>query len=173
MASETPSVEWDLDKLGDYARKLVRRVKMAPRRVAKDVFRMGQALVIVRDRLKAEGEYGRWCATNKIPKTTAHHAVKLFEFYGTEDKLRGKTIAVAKRECGLIKSKATSLPAFVQADAPKPIIRLDAAVKAIIDAGEDIANRDDFRQLVAELVKLADLNAVETPKHKGRKARVG
>ena len=173
MANEMPTNDWELERLADYARKLVKRVRMAPRRVALDVFRMGAALEIVRGKLKAEGEYERWLASNKLPKTTAYHAVRVFAHYQTEDAIKGKTIAVAKREAGLIKVKApTPAPAFVQPDAPPTLIRLDTAVRAIIDAGEDITNRDDFRQLVAELVKLADLNTTDAPKSKVRQGKV-
>lgn len=157
---DVPSPEWSLDQLADYARKQVSQIRQAPQRVARDVFRMGSALVIVREKLKAEKEYGAWLKANKVPRTTAYHATKLFEHYGTEDKLKGKKIAEAKRECGLMKPKAEAkpLPEWL-GKVPKPVARLVAGIESFRGVLNDLDGMDKgtIAKLAEELSELSRL----------------
>ena len=101
MKSETPSEKWSLARLGQFC---VERHQ----RMAVDVWLVGMAMTLAKDRCKKEGEsFTDWKKEHGFSNATASRYMRLYEFHDTEDKVeRLKSIGV--------------LQAFIEADLEAP-----------------------------------------------------
>ena len=88
------------------SRKNAARALDFGRKSSVDLFNAGQALVAVRTQLEINGlGYCEWLKEQKIPRTSAHEAVKLFEAAGTVEAVKDLPITEAKVKFGIVKAK--------------------------------------------------------------------
>lgn len=175
MQATAPSPDWTFEDLQRYAVRQVRRYELADVRKARDVFRAGHALALVRDRLKTGREWVAWQKRRKLKRSTVHQAIRVYEHFQTEEAIKGQTIMEAKRAAGIIKPKPE--PAPEAAGLPEPIRRLDKAVRdinaALAECKEGVADGTLDREAVAKLVEeLAEVvREYETAMKPSRRAR--
>ena len=77
---------------------------------AVELFRAGRALSIAKGKLKVTKGWEQWLKDNKLPKTTAFEAVKLFTRAKTETAVASMSITTAKIRYGVAKTKAPRPP---------------------------------------------------------------
>jgi hypothetical protein len=175
---QTPTAEWKLDELANYAIKMLNAYREGPVRMAIDVFRFGHALSLAKAKLKQRKEWVEWQSKHDLPRPTVNQAIRLYQHFGEESALEGKTIMVAKREAGIIKPQAVPKPpVYVAADSPKPVLRLERTIHAVDDALQGVKeeletlDRDDLVKLARELEKLArDAARLAKPSKSGKVA---
>ncbi len=177
---QSPDVSASLDEFAQYAVKMVEQIRQTPIRMAVDVFRLGQAMVLAKGKVGGRGKWVAWQAANNLPRPTINHAIRLYKHFGNEAALDGKTIMVAKREAGILKPKAVPKPpVYVPADSPKPVLRLERTIHSVEEALQGVKDeletldRNTRAKLARELEKLASDAAKMAKAMKGSKVAVG
>ncbi len=92
MSKSIPDKSWSLSRLGQYIRsgladadRLRERATQLSRRSAVQIHRAGRALDIARQKTKPKGQWSKWLAKNKIPRSTAWESIRLFQAASEED----------------------------------------------------------------------------------------
>jgi len=108
-----PNANWTLEQLTEYVRSCIKSRDDMTKQVislraksAVEIFRAGQALQIIRDKLKAQKAYVQWLEDEGICRTTAHEAIKLVANAKTEKAVEKMAITEAKELFGVIKPKS-------------------------------------------------------------------
>ena len=107
-----PNANWNLEQLTEYVRSCLKsrddmndQLTAVGRRSAVELFRAGHALHLLRLKLKVKNGYVQWLKNEKIARTTAHEATKLYLKAKTEQAVERFTITEAKIKFGFVKAK--------------------------------------------------------------------
>jgi hypothetical protein len=114
----TPNKNWTLEQLTEYVSGCLKdhsdmedRIISLRRTSAVELFRAGQGLHFINDKLKAKGAYGGWLKQHGIARSTAHEAIQLYYRAKTEANVAPLKITEAKEKFGIAKKKSSSKPA--------------------------------------------------------------
>ena len=103
--NQMPDPEWDLDHLAAYTRDRMEFAGILGRRTALQIWRAGLALLIVREKQKAERRWTEWCQAQNIPLSSAYEAMRVAERFENEVDIAGFTAIEAKLIAGTVRTK--------------------------------------------------------------------
>jgi hypothetical protein len=100
-----PDPTWDLERLASYAKDRFAIAEFFGRKTAMQLWRAGRALLIVKDKLKAERKWTVWAEEHGLPMTSVYDAIKIAERFEQEDDIVGLTTIEARTIAGTIKPR--------------------------------------------------------------------
>ena len=146
-----PLESLSIEKLAAYAARSLNRCDLALKRQARDHWRAGDALRIVRAKLKGSKvakPWVRWLKDHGLPYTTVKHAIRIREFFAEEASVRDRPITEVKREAGILGPKSPSkrrVPAFLPIDSPPALVRAGQLVHEVRELFERLRESRDLR----------------------------
>jgi hypothetical protein len=165
-----PNKAWPTDQLEAYVLRAKAETLELGRRTAVAMFRTGQALSYLRDRLTKDKKWVEWQAANDTDRNTANRYINFYEAAKKigESRLKGMDVASAKRMLGLAakpsgsKGDGQQQTTPNQHDAPiditirhdTPIVRVNAALALMSDLPAVFPpdmSRPELQQLLADL----------------------
>jgi hypothetical protein len=174
--------KWSVKRLTGYILSQLNEKKaydaksaLAAMKSAAALLKAGEALAIIRDKLKEEtGAWSKWKLDNKLPDTTVNDAIRLFEGAKTPQAVAGMGITEAKKtfvyptpraKPGLQPATSKPIPKRpdVQPLSPDddPIEKFEAAAQSLAefeqnDVGKIHWQRDDRRRVENCFLSISD-----------------
>src|SRR3954454_15734433 len=101
-----PAESWDLEQLAAYVKDRFHLAEFFGRKSAVQIWRAGKALLLVKEKLKAERKWTSWAKQHDLPLTSVYEAMKLAEKFENERDIIGFSGVDAKMVAGTFKPRA-------------------------------------------------------------------
>jgi hypothetical protein len=153
LTAESPSHDWDVDRLGAYAQQQYQAIVEGERTLAPSYWRLGQALTLARKNFDY-GQWGRYLATLGIDKTRSSKACTIYKNFASIAELENTSVEEAwKARPGRDQQPAddaTDEPPVAAVRLGKALARLEtAAMSALQNAGS--LPHDEKQELLKSL----------------------